>query len=261
MRIALGIEYEGRNYAGFQRQHERKSVQGELERALSAIADEAVLLQCAGRTDAGVNATGQVVHIDVTKERNDRAWVMGTNTKLPQDIAVTWAKHVPDTFHARFSARARRYRYILQNTLYRSGVLSHGVSVYQGNFDIEKMQKAALILKGEHDFASFCGADDETRSTNRCVHFLEVSRHGPFIVFDIAANAFLNHMVRNIVGSLLMVGSGSRDIGWFEEIFKACDRSKAGPTAKPGGLYLVDVTYPFEFQLPSRDFIGPLWLP
>lgn len=123
------------------------------------------------------------------------------------------------------------------------------------------MRRAALILRGENDFASFCGADDETRSTFRCVHFIEVSRKGPFIVFDIAANAFLNHMVRNIVGSLLEVGAKRRDFAWFEEVFHAHDRAVAGPTAKPDGLYLVDVTYPFEFNLPKREFIGPLWLP
>ncbi|MDY6465803.1 MAG: tRNA pseudouridine synthase A, partial [Succinivibrio dextrinosolvens] len=134
MRIALGIEYEGSNYAGFQRQSTLKTVQGELERALSIIADEEIQLQCAGRTDAGVNATGQVVHFDVIKERPDRGWVMGTNNNLPNDIAVTWAKHVDDSFHARFSAKARRYRYIIQNTLYRSGILSKGVSVYQGDY-------------------------------------------------------------------------------------------------------------------------------
>lgn len=261
MRIALGVEYEGRAYAGFQRQNEKASVQGELEKALSKIANTEVLLQCAGRTDAGVNATGQVVHIDVPCERSDKSWVMGTNTHLPRDIAITWARHVDDSFHARFSARARRYRYIMQNTMHRPGVLSYGVSVYQGCFDVDAMQQAALILRGENDFASFCGADDETRSTYRCVHFMEVSRKGPFIVFDIAANAFLNHMVRNIVGSLLEVGSGRRDLAWFKDVFEAHDRAVAGPTAKPDGLYLVDVTYPFEFNLPKRDFIGPLWLP
>lgn len=261
MRIAIGIEYEGWNYYGFQRQNEFMSVQGELERALSIIADEKVEIQCAGRTDAGVSATGQVAHFDVAKERDDRAWVMGTNTHLPKDIAVTWARHVDEGFHARFSARARRYRYILQNTLNRPGVLSSGVSVYHGDYDIEKMREVASILRGEHDFASFCGADDETRSTNRCVHFLNIERHGPFIVFDIAANAFLNHMVRNIVGSLLLVGEGRWDCAKFAEVFAACDRSQAGPTAKPGGLYLVDVTYPREFDLPVRDFIGPMWLP
>ena len=261
MRIALGIEYEGWNYAGFQRQPNHKTVQGELERALSEIADEKIELQCAGRTDAGLNATGQVVHFDVTKDRSDRSWVLGTNTKLPADIAVTWSRHVDEEFHARFSARARRYRYILQNTLHRAGILSNGVSVYHGDYDIDRMHQAAQLLIGENDFASFKAADDQSRTSMRCVHFIEVKRYGPFIVFDIAANAFLNHMVRNIVGSLLPVGSGAKSIEWFEEAFLAKDRSKAGPTALPNGLYLIDVTYPLEFGLPRREFMGPIWLP
>ena len=217
-------------------------------------------LVCAGRTDAGVNATGQVIHIDITKDRSEKALLLGTNTKLPSDIAITWAKIVSEDFHARFSARARRYRYIIQNTMHRPGVLNKGVSVYHGDYDIELMQKAAKILIGEHDFASFKGADEQSSSTFRCVHYIEISRHGPFIVFDIAANAFLNHMVRNIVGSLLLVGSKVKSTAWFEEAFKARNRDAAGPTAHPDGLYLVDVTYPMSFNLPRREFIGPLWL-
>ncbi len=260
MRIALGVEYEGRHYAGFQRQNTAPSVQGELEKALSFVAAEPVSLCCAGRTDAGVNATGQVVHIDVSHDRPDRAWVLGSNTRLPPDIAVTWARHVDDSFHARFSARARRYRYILQATPHRPGIMQEGVSHYHGTFDAQAMHEAAQILRGEHDFASFCGADDESRSTFRCVHFIEVSARGPYIVFDIAANAFLNHMVRNIVGSLLLIGEGRRDAAWLAEVFAACDRTQAGPTAYPNGLYLVDVTYPSSFNLPRRELLGPLWL-
>lgn len=260
MRVALGVEYEGWNYAGFQRQPNAVTVQGELERALSVIADEPVALVCAGRTDAGVNATGQVIHIDISKDRSEKALLLGTNTKLPPDIAITWAKIVSEDFHARFSARARRYRYIIQNTMHRPGVLNKGVSVYHGDYDIDLMQQASRILIGEHDFASFKGADEQSSSTFRCVHYIEISRHGPFIVFDIAANAFLNHMVRNIVGSLLLVGSQVKSIAWFDAAFKARNRDAAGPTAHPNGLYLVDVAYPASFNLPRREFIGPLWL-
>ncbi|MDD7021452.1 MAG: tRNA pseudouridine(38-40) synthase TruA [Aeromonadales bacterium] len=260
MRIAMCVEYEGWGYSGFQRQKECRSVQGELERALSAIADESVVLSCAGRTDAGVSATGQVIHFDCSKERSDRSWVMGTNTHLPRDIAVSWARHVDDSFHARFSARARRYRYIIRNTVSRPGVLSRGVSVYHGEYDAAAMDRAAQCLCGEHDFSSFCGADEESRSRSRYVHYASVNRSGPFMVFDIAANAFLNHMVRNIVGSLLEVGEGKKPEGWLKEALEARDREAAGPTARPDGLYLVDVTYPSSFGLPRRDFIGPLWL-
>lgn len=261
MRIALGIEYEGGNYAGFQRQATLKTVQGELERALSIVADEKIELQCAGRTDTGVNATGQVIHFDVTKERPDRGWIMGTNTNLPDDIAVTWAKHVDDGFHARFSAKARRYRYIIQNTVNRPGILCKGVSIYQGNYDIDLMQQAASCLLGEHDFSSFRAADDESRTSMRCVHFCNVSRLGQYIVFDIAANAFLMHMVRNIVGSLLTVGNKTNSLEWFKDMFEAKDRSKAGPTAKPYGLYLIDVSYSSDYNLPKRECLGPIWMP
>ena len=260
MRVALGIEYEGSNYAGFQRQTTLKTVQGELERAISIVANEKIEIQCAGRTDAGVNATGQVVHFDTNAQRSERSWIMGTNVNLPDDIAVTFAKIVDDSFHARFSAKARRYRYIISNTVYRPGILNKGVSVYQGNFDIEKMQEAADYIIGEHDFSSFRAADDESRTSMRCVHFVKITRFGQYIVFDIAANAFLMHMVRNIVGSLLTVGNGQNSVQWFKDMFDAKDRNQAGPTAKPYGLYLVDVTYPNDFNLPKRDCIGPIWM-
>lgn len=260
MRVALGIEYEGSNYAGFQRQTTLKTVQGELERALSIVANEKIEIQCAGRTDAGVNATGQVVHFDTNAQRSERSWIMGTNVNLPNDIAVTFAKIVDDSFHARFSAKARRYRYIISNTVYRPGILNKGVSVYQGNFDVEKMQEAADYIIGEHDFSSFRAADDESRTSMRCVHFVKITRFGQYIVFDIAANAFLMHMVRNIVGSLLTVGNGQNSVQWFKDMFDAKDRNQAGPTAKPYGLYLVDVTYPNDFNLPKRDCIGPIWM-
>lgn len=261
MRIAMGVEYAGWNYAGFQRQNHAPSVQTELEKALSKIADQPIELKCAGRTDAGVSATGQVIHFDVIKERSDRSWMLGTNTCLPSDIAVTWVRHVDDDFHARFSARARRYRYILQNTDFRPALVNKGVSLYRGEYDIEAMHKAAQILLGENDFASFKSAQDENLHSMRCVHFIEVQRKGRYIIFDIQANAFLHHMVRNIVGSLLLVGNGSKDQDWLEYVFKAKNREIAGPTAQAEGLYLVKVVYEDKWQLPIRDEdMGPLWL-
>lgn len=261
MRIALGIEYSGWNYAGFQRQYHAPAIQNELERALSIIADEPIEIKCAGRTDAGVNATGQVIHFDVTKERPDRAWMLGTNGNLAKDIAVTWAKHVPDDFHARFSARARRYRYILQNTDYRPGILQPGVSLYRGDFDVEKMEDAAQIMLGENDFSSFKSAADENPHAMRNLHFVKVMRRGRYIIFDIQANAFLHHMVRNIVGSLLLVGSGQKDKEWLKMVFEAKNREIAGPTAQAEGLYLVHVTYEDHWQLPIKEEdMGPLWL-
>ncbi len=261
MRYALGVEYCGAPFAGFQRQPQAYTVQGELERALSVIADEQVSLVCAGRTDAGVNATGQVIHFECCKKRDEKAWIFGTNTHLPPEIAITWAQEVDDKFHARFSAVARRYRYIILNTPARNAILSRGVSVVHGSFNEKIMTEAAQILLGEHDFSSFRGADDDSKSPNRCVHFIEVTRHGPYLIFDIAANAFLNHMVRNIVGSLLLIGSLKKDPSWLAAVLEAADRSAAGPMARADGLYLVDVTYPDKFKLPKRKYLGPLWLP
>ena len=261
MRMALGVEYTGWKYAGFQRQNHLPAVQNELERALSIIADEKIEIKCAGRTDAGVSATGQVIHFDVQKERPDRAWLLGTNRFLPDDIAITWAKHVPDEFHARFSARARRYRYILQNTDYRPGILRQGVSLYRGEYDVQAMEDAAQIMLGENDFASFKSSQDENPHSMRNLHFVKVMRRGRYIIFDVQANAFLHHMVRNIVGSLLLVGSGERDKAWLEEVFRAKNRDLAGPTAQAAGLYLVHVTYDDHWQLPQRpDDMGPLWI-
>ena len=260
MRVAMGVEYTGWNYAGFQRQNHLPAVQNELERALSLIAAEPIELKCAGRTDAGVSATGQVIHFDTNSERPERGWLLGTNTKLPDDIAITWAKIVPDDFHARFSARARRYRYIMLASDFRPGILRSGVSVYRGHYDVKAMEAAGQLLLGERDFASFKSAQDENPHSFRNVHFLKVYERGRYIIFDIQANAFLHHMVRNIVGSLLLVGSGERDQDWFGEVLEAKDRNLAGPTAFPNGLYLVHVTYEDHWQLPiSEENIGPLW--
>lgn len=261
MRIAMGVEYAGWNYAGFQRQYHAPSVQLELEKALSIIAAEPIEVKCAGRTDTGVSATGQVISFDTNNERKDRSWMLGTNTKLPDDIAITWVKHVPDDFHARFSARARRYRYILQNTDFRPAIAKQGVALYRGNFDVEKMEDAAQILLGENDFSSFKSSQDENPHAWRNVHFIKVSRRTRYIIFDIQANAFLHHMVRNIVGSLLLVGNGTRDKAWLKDVFEAKNRDLAGPTAQAEGLYLVQVVYPEEWQLPIREEdMGPLWL-
>lgn len=261
MRFALCVEYQGNKYKGFQRQNHAVTVQGELEKALSRIADEKIELQCAGRTDSLVSATGQVIHFDTTKDRDERAFLFGTNSYLPDDISIVWAKKVSEDFHARFSAKARRYRYIVQNTYHRSAILRDGVSFYTGEYDIDLMQDASSLLLGEMDFASFKSSEDESRSSYRCMHFINIKREGPFIIFDIQANAFLHHMVRNIVGTLLLIGNKQKDKEWLSSVILAKDRTKAGPTAFAQGLYLVDVIYDDKFNLPKKDFIGPLWLP
>src|SRR5690606_35819389 len=206
MRIALGIEYDGAAFYGWQRQLEVNSVQQELETALSKIANQPIVVFCAGRTDAGVHATGQVVHFDSPVTRDNRSWVMGTNSQLPDAVSVRWSKPVADDFHARFSATARRYRYIIYNHKYRPAILRSGLSHYHQKLDTDLMQQGANYLLGKHDFSAFRALYCQSRSPVRTLHHLTITRHNDYIVLDIKANAFLHHMVRNIAGSLLEVG-------------------------------------------------------
>ncbi len=260
MRIALGIEYNGVGLFGWQRQREVPSVQGHLEAALSKVANAAIELSCAGRTDAGVHATGQVVHFDTDAHRDMRAWIMGANSNLPDGIAVRWAKQVSDDFHARFSATARRYRYVIYNNKFRPAILGAGLSHYHQDLNIELMQQAAVHLLGENDFTSFRAIQCQSHSPFRNLMHLHLSRIGQFIVLDIKANAFLHHMVRNITGSLLQVGMGLKEPEWIAELLAAKDRTLAAATAKAEGLYLVDVDYPEHFGIPKMP-LGPLFLP
>lgn len=260
MRIALGVEYDGAQYFGWQRQREVPSVQEHLEKALSKIANAPIEVQCAGRTDAGVHGTGQVVHFDVSCDRPMRAWTMGVNTHLPDSIAVRWAKEVPDEFHARFTATARRYRYIIFNNALRPGILRHGVSHYHGDLDETLMHEAGQYLLGENDFTSFRAAQCQSNSPWRNIHHLNVTRQGAFVIIDIKANAFVHHMVRNITGSLIAVGLKEQKPEWVKWLLEAKDRNLAAATAKAEGLYLVEVDYPAEYALPSSP-AGPLFLP
>ncbi|MGL4734530.1 MAG: tRNA pseudouridine(38-40) synthase TruA [Enterovibrio sp.] len=259
MRIALGVEYDGKPFFGWQRQREVPSVQQTLEEALSRIANEPIALQCAGRTDAGVHATGQVVHFDVKTERPLRAWTMGGNTHLPDHIAVRWAQEVSEDFHARFSATARRYRYVIYNSVLRPAILRHGVSHYHEPLDEKKMHEAGQYLLGENDFSSFRAVMCQSKTPWRNVHHLRVVRSGPFVIVDIKANAFLHHMVRNIVGSLLEVGCHRQEPQWLAWLLAQRDRTLAAATAKAQGLYLVEVDYPENFALPILP-PGPLFL-
>jgi len=260
MRIALGIEYDGTGFFGWQRQREVTSVQAELEMALAKVANQPIEVFCAGRTDAGVHATGQVVHFDTTSIRDEKAWVMGTNTQLPDQIAVRWAKVVPDDFHARFSATARRYRYVIYNHKYRPAILCSGISHYHQSLDIALMQQAAPALLGEHDFSAFRAIQCQSNTPFRHVQHLRLERFGDYVVLDIKANAFLHHMVRNITGSLLEIGMGRQTPDWLATLLASKNRNLAAATAKPGGLYLVDVDYPAHFQIP-KVALGPLFLP
>ena len=259
LKIALGIEYNGSRYFGWQRQQEVTSVQACLEAALSKVANAPIGVFCAGRTDAGVHATGQVVHFVTTAVRKDAAWTMGVNSHLPADIAVRWVKTVDEDFHARFSATARRYRYIIFNHRYRPAVLAQGVTHCYQPLDAERMEQAAQCLLGENDFTSFRAVQCQSRTPWRNVKHIKVTRHGAYIVVDIKANAFVHHMVRNIVGSLIEIGCGNQDVTWMAELLALKDRTRAAATAKAEGLYLVSVDYPERFGLPAAP-MGPLFL-
>lgn len=259
-RIALGIEYDGAAHFGWQRQREVPSVQEHLEKALSKVANCTIEVQCAGRTDAGVHATGQVVHFDCEAERPERAWTLGVNTNLPNSIAVTWCKAVDEDFHARFSATHRRYRYVILNSKLRPAILHDGVTHVYRELDADRMHQAAQALIGEQDFTSFRAALCQSKTPFRNVTAVSVSRMGAYVIVDIQANAFLHHMVRNITGALIEIGAGEQDISWIAELLALKDRTQAAATAKPNGLYLVDVTYPDIYALPKRH-LGPLFIP
>jgi tRNA pseudouridine38-40 synthase len=260
MKIALGIEYDGASFYGWQRQRDVVSVQQKLEKALSVIANEPIEVQCAGRTDSGVHGTGQVVHFETSASRKLVAWTMGVNANLPDQIAVRWAKEVPGSFHARFSATARRYRYVIYNSDYRPAVLAKGVSHYHGELDETLMHEAAQYLLGENDFSSFRAAQCQSNSPNRNIMHVNVVRYNQYIVVDIKANAFVHHMVRNIVGSLITVGRKEQKPEWIKWLLEQRNRTLASATAKAHGLYLVAVDYPQEFDLPQVP-MGPLFLP
>lgn len=252
MRIVLGIEYDGSNFAGWQWQKGKRSVQGTVEQALSRVADASVRVVCAGRTDAGVHALQQVVHFDTQVHRDPRAWVLGTNTLLPEDVRVLWAKESPHHFHARLSAIARFYRYEILNRPMRSALRRRQVTWYHTPLNVEQMREGARYLVGEHDFSSFRAQYCQSRSPYRTLHFIRIRREDERVILDLAANAFLHHMVRNIVGVLMEVGAGKRAPEWVREVLAARDRRAGGMTAPPDGLYLGGICYPHEFGLP-RD--------
>ncbi|HHJ34897.1 MAG TPA: tRNA pseudouridine(38-40) synthase TruA [Gammaproteobacteria bacterium] len=256
-RIALGIEYNGSHFCGYQMQSEgTRTVQHELEKALSKVADETVRLTCAGRTDTGVHATGQVVHFDTAVQRELKAWMLGGNTNLPRDISIHWVREVSDTFSARFSAVSRSYRYILFNRRVRPAIFQHNVAWSFERLDQTVMHEAAQYLMGEHDFSAFRASQCQAKHAIREMQAISVKRVGDYIILDIRANAFLHHMVRNIMGSLMVVGRGEQEAGWIQTVLQGQDRKCAGMTASAAGLYLVNVEYPVEYGLPDSG-----WLP
>ncbi len=260
-RFACRIEYDGRRFNGWQIQPHLDviTVQGELETALSAVAAAPIRVHCAGRTDTGVHGHGQVVHFDAPVARSPRNWVLGTNANLPPDIRVHWAVVVDPAFHARFSAHCRSYRYIIANTPVRPAFAVGQLTWHRYPLDAGRMHEAAQSLLGERDFSAFRAAACQSSTPMRDVQSLQVQRRGDLVIIDIRANAFLHHMVRNIAGSLMAVGSGRREVGWIERLMQGRDRTAAADTAAPDGLYLVDVGYPDSFGLPATP-PGPLML-
>ena len=257
-RWAAGIEYLGGNYGGWQAQQDRASVQAELEAALSSVADHPLRTQAAGRTDAGVHAYGQVVHFDSTAPRSIYAWVLGTNSRLPADISVRWVQEVPSDFSARHSAFMRSYRYVIHNHRARSALLAERASWITPQLDAATMHRAAQALLGERDFSAYRAAECQSSTPMRNVESITVFRSGDFVAMDIRANAFLHHMVRNIMGVLLEIGQGRRPESWAGEVLEGRDRGKAGMTAPGQGLYFMGPEYPERFGLPGP---AKAWFP
>jgi tRNA pseudouridine38-40 synthase len=251
VRIALGIEYDGSRFCGWQTQPSGCAVQDALELALTKIADASVATTSAGRTDAGVHALGQVVHFDTVAERPPTAWVRGANALLPNACAVTWSQVVAADFHARHSARSRSYRYVLLNHPVRPAAAHDRVGWIHHPLDLEPMRRAAAFLVGEHDFSALRSAECEARTPVRTVTRLDIARQGDYVLFDLCANAFLHHMVRNIVGCLVYVGSGRHPPEWMRDVLAGRDRARAAPTFEAAGLYLSAVSYDARFGIPA----------
>jgi tRNA pseudouridine38-40 synthase len=257
VKIAIGISYCGTGLEGWQSQPSGRTVQDQLERALSDIAGGPVSVTGAGRTDAGVHACAQVAHFDTTAERPDSAWVRGTNAFLPEAIAVQWAVPVTGEFHARYSALERSYRYVLYNHPVRPALLAGLAGWFHLPLDIEMMRRAAQFLLGEQDFSSFRSAECQAKSPVRTMRRAEVRANGPYLLFDFTANAFLHHMVRNMVGCLVYVGKGKHPPQWLAELVTARDRKLAAPTFAADGLYLSDVRYEPRWGLPEFPRMMP----
>lgn len=253
MRIALGVEYDGSPFYGWQSQSDGHTVQDTLQDALSRIACESVSIIAAGRTDTGVHALEQIVHFDTNVERPLTAWVRGVNALLPESVAVLWAHTVPDEFHARFSAHGRSYRYVLLNRITRSAIHAGKVGWFHTPLDVVAMQAAAQHLLGIHDFSAFRAAECQAKSPVKHLRQLDIRRQGEMLIFDVGADAFLHHMVRNIVGCLVYVGKGKYPPEWLAEVLAGRERSFAAPTFSPDGLYLRRIKYEEKWGLPQIE--------
>lgn len=259
-RLALGVAYRGGAYCGWQRQSHDDTVQARVEQALSQFADVSVTVTCAGRTDTGVHAINQVIHIDAPVARDEASWVRGTNRYLPADVAIQWCQRVDDSFHARFAATGRRYAYVLLESPVRPALEAGLVGWTFRPLDGDAMQQAAQRLLGEHDFSSFRSSQCQAASPVKQMRSIDISRRGAYWRLDFHASAFLHHMVRNIVGCLVAVGTGARSVDWMAELLSARDRERAAPTFSPDGLYFVGPDYDARYAIPTRPSASD-WLP
>lgn len=257
MRFALGIEYDGSAFFGWQLQRQEPTVQGCLESAIAAVADHEVRVACCGRTDTGVHALCQVAHFDTDAERSERSWVLGINSHLPETAAVLWARAVDDSFHARFSAHARSYRYLILNRWIRPALQGRRVCWQRRPLDADRMHEAAQVLRGEHDFSAFRASACQARHAVREIQAIGIRREGNVVELEVTANGFLYHMVRNLAGSLMAIGTGERPVEWLAELLEARDRTRAAPTAPPEGLYFVGARYPARHDLPTAEVAFP----
>jgi len=259
VRVALGIEYDGSSYCGWQSQADGRTVQDVLQLALSQVAGETITVIAAGRTDTGVHALEQVIHFDTQSIRPLTAWVRGANALLPTSVAVLWAHDVSDDFHARFSAQARSYSYYLYCRSVRSAINYGKVGWFHQPLDIGKMREAAHCLLGEHDFSAFRASACQAKSPVKTLSQLVIQEQAEYIRVDLTANAFLHHMVRNIVGCLVYVGKGKHPPQWMRQVLENCDRSQAAPTFAPDGLYLRRITYDVKWGLPQlKQYLGKI---
>ncbi len=256
MRIAMGVEYDGSELLGFQWQSQGPTVQSELERVLGQIGDQPITVHGSGRTDSGVHAIGQVIHFDCQKERSARAWVLGANSNLLPSVAVLWAKPVSEEFHCRFAATGRRYRYRILNRWIRPSLRRQWLAHVREPLNAAAMHDAAQALVGEHDFSSFRALSCGARHPVRRLHRVDVTRQQDQIDVVVAGNAFLHHMVRNIVGTLIAIGRGDQPVQWMQQVLDARDRTAAGATAKAEGLSLEAVDYPAHWQIPATPMHG-----
>jgi len=252
LRIALGIEYDGAGFCGWQiQQPGLRTVQGVLEEALSQVANSRVRVHCAGRTDTGVHGVGQVVHFDTEAQRKPRSWILGTNSNLPFDVNVTWAIPANEHFHARFSAVSRTYRYVILNRSSRSSLHRNRAVWTHRPLDASRMHEAAQQLVGTHDFSSYRALGCQAHSPVRTINYLDVRRQGDQIIIEVGAQSFLHHMVRNLAGVLMAIGRGDQEVIWAYEVLQRRDRTQGGVTAPPEGLYLMHVGYPESFEIPE----------